>query len=155
MDTKTIPKKNSIAEVEISYKPNYKLSGLPTIQNSQEVYNIFLQTWDKRKLEFLEQFKVMLLNRANRVLGVCTIATGNDSGAIADPRIIFAVALKCNACNIILAHNHPSGRLVPSNLDSELTQRISEGGKLLNVKVLDHLIVSTEGYYSFADEGAI
>ena len=70
-------------------------------------------------------------------------------------RIIFATALKCAASSIIVAHNHPSMNLTPSEADRELTKKLREGGKLLDIKVLDHLIVTTEGYYSFADDGAI
>jgi DNA repair protein RadC len=155
MEIVTIPKGNSVAEIEVSYKPTLKLSALTKVQHSEEVYRLLIETWDKTKLQFVEQFKVMLLNRANRVLGICTITTGSATGTIADPRLIFAVALKSNACNIILAHNHPSGNLCPSTHDCELTQKIKEGGKLLEVTVIDHLIVSIEGYYSFANDGAM
>ena len=155
MEIETVPKGNSVAEIEISYKPILKLSTLPKVQTSLEVYNLFIDSWDKTKLEFVEQFKVMLLNRMNRVLGICTITTGSSTNTIADPRLIFGVALKSNACNIILCHNHPSSNLSPSRNDCEISQKIKEGGKLLDVKVVDHLIVSSEGYYSFADEGAL
>ena len=155
MEIENIPKGNSVAEIELSYRPILKLSTLPKVQRSEEIYRLLIETWDKTKLEFVEQFKVMLLNRANRVLGICTITTGSSTGTIADPRLIYAVTLKSNACNIILAHNHPSGNLCPSKYDCELTQKIKEGGKLLDVTVLDHLIVSIDGYYSFSDEGAM
>lgn len=155
MEIESVPKGNSVAEIEISYKPILKLSTLPKVQSSEEMYRLLIETWDKTKLEFVEQFKVILLNRAHRVLGICTITTGNSTGTIADPKLIFAVTLKSNAGSIILAHNHPSGNLFPSKSDCELTQRIKDGGKLLEVTVLDHLIISSEGFYSFADEGAM
>lgn len=155
MEIETVPKANSVAEIEISYKPILKLSTLAKVQSSEDVYRLLIATWDKTKLEFVEQFKVMLLNRNNRILGICTISTGNSTGTIADPKLIFAVALKSNAGSIILAHNHPSGNLVPSKADCELTQKFKEGGKFLEVAVLDHLIVTIEGFYSFADEGAM
>lgn len=155
MEIESVPKGNSVAEIEISYKPNVKLSALSKVESSAEVYRLFIETWDKTKLEFVEQFKMMLLNRSNRVLGICTITTGSSRFTIADPRLIFAVALKGNASIIILAHNHPSGSLYPSKSDCELTKKITDGGKLLEITVLDHLIVSNEGFYSFADEGAM
>ncbi len=153
MEFETVP--TSVAEIEISYKPILKLSSLPKALTSKEVYGLLIDTWDKTKLEFVEQFKVMLLNGTNRVLGICTITTGSSTNTIADPKLIFAVALKSNACSIILAHNHPSGSLFPSNRDLGLTAKIKDGGRLLEIGVVDHLIVSTEGYYSFADEGAL
>lgn len=155
MKMETISNGNVIAEIELSYKPRLKLSSLFEITSSQEGYSLFIQTWDKEKLEFVEQFKIMLLNNAHRVLGICTISTGNSNSTIADPRLIFAVALKSNACNIILAHNHPSGKLVPGESDVWITENLVNAGRLLNVKILDHLIISNEGYYSFADEGAL
>lgn len=155
MEIETIPKGSSVAEIEISYKPILKISTLPKVQDSTGIYKLFIETWDKTKIEFVEQFRIMLLNRANRVLGICTITTGSSTGTIADPKLIFAVALKANACSLAMAHNHPSGNLLPSKDDCGITQKIREGGKLLDISVLDHLIVSTEGYYSFADEGAI
>ena len=102
-----------------------------------------------------EQFKILLLNRANKVLGIYEVSTGGMSGTVADPKLIFATALKACASSIILSHNHPSGNLKPSNADLQLTQKVKEGGKLLDIEVYDHIILTTEGYYSFADEGQL
>lgn len=144
-----------VAEIEISYKPKVCLSTRPKITGSEDAYLILMDTWDKSKLEFVEQFKVMLLNRANRVLGICTLTTGSSTGTIADPKLVFAVALKANATNVILAHNHPSGTLEPSKSDSDITRKMKAAGEFLELKVLDHLIVSIEGFYSFATEGTL
>lgn len=144
-----------IAEIEVSYKPLIRISLLPEINCSKDVYELFLQTWDKTKIEYVEHFKVMLMNRANRVLGICTLTTGGVTGCIADPRMVFGLALKTNACSLIIAHNHPSGNIKPSRADEELSYKMREAGKLLDIKVLDHIILTTEGYYSFADEGAM
>ena len=89
------------------------------------------------------------------MLGTYSLARGGISSIIVDVRIIFATALKCVASSIIVAHNHPSMNLTPSEADKEITKKLKEGGKLLDIKVLDHLIVTTEGYYSFADDGVI
>src|SRR5690606_1039682 len=97
----------------------------------------------------------LLLNRANKVLGIVPISKGGTSATIADPKLIFVSAIKSNASAIILAHNHPSGNLQPSTADISLTKKIMEGGKLLDVPVIDHIIVTGHGYYSFADEGAL
>lgn len=95
----------------------------------------------------------MFLNRANKVLGILEASSGGISGTVADPRLVFVAALKANASNIIISHNHPSGNLNPSKADEELTQKIKQAGQLLDIKLFDHIIVTSEGYYSFADEG--
>ena len=93
------------------------------------------------------------MNRANRIIGVMDASSGGITGTVADPRIILCAAIKCCAVNIIIAHNHPSGSLKPSRADEQLTVKIKEAARWLDISVLDHIIISTEGYYSFADEG--
>lgn len=97
----------------------------------------------------------MLLNRRNRVLGIVNISQGGISGTIADAKVIFAIALKTCASGIIVSHNHPSGEVDPSEQDLRLTKRLAEAGEILDIKLLDHLIVSTDPYYSFKDEGRL
>ncbi len=144
-----------VAEIEISYKPGVCLSTRPKITEMDDAYSVLIATWDKEKIEFVEQFKVMLLNNANRVLGICTLTTGSSSGTIADPRQVFAVALKANATKVIIAHNHPAGNLTPSRYDEVITYKMKTVGEFLDIEVVDHLIISTEGYYSFFAEGAL
>ncbi len=102
-----------------------------------------------------EEFWIIFLNRANLVLGKKQISMGGMSGTIADPRMIFKAALDQKAVSIILCHNHPSGNNQPSASDIQLTKNISEAGKLLEINVLDHIIVTQHGFYSFADEGLL
>jgi DNA repair protein RadC len=102
-----------------------------------------------------EEFWIIFLNRANLVLGKKQISMGGMSGTIADPRMIFKAALDQKAVSIILCHNHPSGNNQPSSSDIQLTKNISEAGKLLEINVLDHIIVTQHGFYSFADEGLL
>jgi DNA repair protein RadC len=102
-----------------------------------------------------EEFWILLLNQAGKVTAKELISKGGLTGTVADPKIIFSIALQQNAVSIVMAHNHPSGNLKPSQLDIELTKKIASAGKLLDIKVLDHLIVTNDGYYSFADEGVI
>ncbi|WP_316797111.1 JAB domain-containing protein [Pedobacter agri] len=141
-----------VAEVEVSYKSNYNITERPQINSSQVAYKILLQHWQLGKIELLEEFKVILLNTSNRVLGIVDISVGGVSGTLADPKIIFAVALKTNSSKIILSHNHPSGNLNPSEADKRLTQKLKDGGKLLDIEVCDHIIVTNHSYFSFADE---
>jgi DNA repair protein RadC len=93
-----------IAEVELVYKSNIKASLRPTLSSSNDVYELFLQSWDENKIELQEQFKMLMLNRANKVVGIFEVSSGGVTGTIADPKLIFMAALKANACMIILAH---------------------------------------------------
>lgn len=102
-----------------------------------------------------EEFWIIFLNRANGIIGKQQISKGGMSGTVADPRMIFKAALDQKAASIILCHNHPSGNNQPSAADVQLTKNISEGGKVLEITVLDHIIVTQHGFYSFADEGLI
>lgn len=142
-----------VSEVELSYKPCFKPSERPNLGSSHDVYKLLKSGWNPGKLEFIEQFKLLLLNRGNRVLGLLEVSSGGVAGTVADPKVIFAAALKASASSIILAHNHPSGQLKPSSADIALTNKLKRGGELLDIQVLDHLILSSEGYYSFGDEG--
>ncbi len=144
-----------VSEVELVYKSKVKASERPRITKSQEVYAIFIALWDKNKIEFVEEFKVVFLNQANCVLALCSISSGGLTGTVADLRIVFGAALKLNACAIAICHNHPSGNLKPSKVDEDLTLLFSEAGRLLNIRLIDHLIITNEGYYSFADQGAL
>jgi len=124
----------------------------PIVKDSRSVAT-YLQTLLKDHHH--EIFGVLYLNRAGRIKNFETISQGGITGTIADPRSLFKRALEEEAVSIILYHNHPSGSLRPSRADEELTQKIREGAKYLDIKLLDHIIVSDEGYFSFADEGRI
>jgi DNA repair protein RadC len=143
----------SICEISVTYSTKVKASNRPKIAGSRDAYELVLPVWDD--IEYRESFCVLLMNRANRVLGISHVSTGGVSGTVADPKLIFQHALKANASSLILLHNHPSGNTNPSEADIHLTRKLVEGGKLLDLAVLDHLIVTTDGYYSFADEGLI
>jgi DNA repair protein RadC len=102
-----------------------------------------------------EVFAVLFLNRANRIRHFEIISSGGMTGTVADPRIILKKALEEEAVSIILCHNHPSGNLKPSRADEELTKKIQQATKFFDIVLLDHIIVSTDGYFSFADEGLV
>ncbi|GEP51099.1 DNA repair protein [Flavobacterium noncentrifugens] len=145
----------TVSEIQLIYKTSVKPSERPQIQSSASAYDILMQAWDQNKIEFIEQFKIVLLNKGNKVLGIYELSTGGISGTVVDVRLIFAAALKANASGIIMAHNHPSDNLKASDADKEITKKIVSAGKLLDIPVLDHLIVTTENYYSFADNGVL
>jgi DNA repair protein RadC len=142
-----------ICEISVNYSSKVKPGNRPKIAGSRDCYDLVLPLWDD--LEYCESFACLLMNRANRVLGIALVSKGGISGTVADPKVIFQHALKANASCLILLHNHPSGNTNPSEADIHLTRKLVEGGKLLDLAVLDHLIVTTDGYYSFADEGLI
>ncbi|WP_316832269.1 RadC family protein [Pedobacter aquatilis] len=102
-----------------------------------------------------EEFWVLLLNRSNRITGKHLISKGGQAGTIADPKIIFKLALEHNAANLVMAHNHPSGSLKPSDSDNKLTRAMVASGLMLGLPVVDHLIFTDYGYYSYKDEGLI
>ena len=144
----------TVSEVELTYKSKVKASDRPQITSSSISYDILLNNWSDQ-IEFIEEFNILLLNAANRVLGFYNVSKGGHTGTVVDARVVFSAALKMKASYLILSHNHPSGALRPSLADIELTKKLVEGGKLLNIKVLDHLIITPYGYYSFADERKI
>ena len=115
---------------------------------SEDAYNLVRA--DMEDLNY-EVFKVILLNRSHTVIKVVEISRGGVAGTVVDAKLIFKTALDHLASSIILVHNHPSGNLEPSEADKQLTKQLTEAGEYLNVKVLDHLIVSYKGHYSFAD----
>lgn len=123
---------------------------VPAITSSRDAFTVL-----KRYYMDLnhEEFRILLLNRANKVLSQHLISKGGQAGTVADPKIIFQTALENHAASIILSHNHPSGNLKPSQADMSLTHKLRDAGGLLDIAVLDHLIFSNEKYLSFADEG--
>lgn len=148
---------NNVSEIDIVYKRKVtcKASERPLVSSSADGYQICRHYWNEDKIELLEEFKVLFLSRANRVLQLFPVSQGGITGTVADPRLILAGAITVAACSMILVHNHPSGSLKPSRQDEELTMKIKEAAKYFDIKVLDHLIISSEGYYSFADEGLL
>ncbi len=103
----------------------------------------------------LEVFAVIYLNQAHKIIGFEIVSTGGITGTVADPRVILKKALEKNAVSIVLSHNHPSGSLKPSGADKFITEKVKQAASFLDIKVLDHIIVSEMGYYSFADSGEL
>ncbi|MCC9063580.1 JAB domain-containing protein [Flavobacterium piscisymbiosum] len=144
-----------VTEIELVYKTRVKASERPQIKSSKEAYNLLRSTWDEGKIEYFEQFKILFLNNSFKVLGLYKMSSGGITGTIVDIRMVFSAALKANAINFILVHNHPSGSTQPSEADKYITKKIKQAGELLDIKLLDHLIITSESYYSFTDDGAL
>lgn len=148
--------KTEVTELKMVYYNKIKAADRPQIKSSFDAYDILAANWDEGTIGLFEEFYVLLMDRANRVIGRYLVSQGGMAGTVVDAKIIFACALKTKAHSIILAHNHPSSNLRPSQADIDLTKKLLKGGELLDIAVLDHLILSPEGgYYSFADEGII
>jgi DNA repair protein RadC len=145
-----------ISEVQLIYRSKVPASQRVKISCSRDAYDLLLKSWDFNYIEFVEEFKMLLMNRSNAVLGILSVSKGGISGTVTDVRLIFQAAIKANASGIIVCHNHPSGNLNPSESDSKITHKIKEAGNLMDIQLLDHLIITTEGnYYSFADNGLL
>jgi DNA repair protein RadC len=140
-------------EIEITYRNRIPYEQRIPVRESRTAYELLWQAWDLNKIELQEQFKILLLDQQAHCLGIADIGTGGIASCVADPRLIFTTALKARASSIILAHNHPSGSLKPSDADLALTRKLVEGGRLLDLTIFDHLIMTPERYCSFADEG--
>ena len=124
----------------------------PVVRGSNTAFEVFLPYLSDLNHE---EFWVLYLNRANRPIKVGKVSSGGLTATVVDPRVVFRTALECNATQLILAHNHPSGNLEPSQADRDLTDRFLQAGSLLEIEVLDHLIVSNANYHSFADHGML
>lgn len=136
-----------VSEVDLVFRSKVKASLRPKVTDPDDAYKLLIRTWDKEKLELLEQCKVLLLTLKGGVLGIYEASSGGIDRTIVDARTIFAAALKTNATAIIIAHNHPSGVAKPTEQDTELTKRLVLSGDILDITVLDHLIVTEEDYF--------
>lgn len=143
----------TIAEIQLKYKPLKTTNA--KITSSKDAYSCFKSSWDHETIELQEEFKLLLLNRSNEVLGIHLLSKGGISATVVDIKLLFVIAIKTAASSIIMAHNHPSGNLNPSECDKRLFEKIVKASKLLDINILDNLIISNHGYYSFADEGLI
>lgn len=140
------------SEIEIHYKRPL-FSEMKTIATAQDVNTILRSYINPKLIDVKEFFWVVFLSRANCVLGISTINCGDVHGVTVNIREILQLTLLTHASQIIVAHNHPSGKLIPSKKDEKITNKIAEGVVLFDVKLLDHLIITSESFLSFANEG--
>ncbi len=140
------------AALELGIRRDMAENKKPVITSSNDIAQYLIAQFQYKAHEV---FAVVFLNNANKVNHLEIISEGGITGTVADPRIILRKALEHEATSIILCHNHPSGNLKPSRADEELTNKIKNAADFFTIKVMDHIIVSNEGYYSFADEGKL
>lgn len=145
----------TVNEIQLTYQKSPIFSyQITTTDKAAKCLNE-IYTHDNAQIDVKEYMYVLLVNHANEVVHYYRLSEGGISGTVADVRLIFATALKCLATGLILAHNHPSGQLYPSNSDLTLTQKFVDAGKILDIPILDHIILSSTGYYSFSEHGDI
>lgn len=140
-------------KISLSFDKKVKKSELRTITGAESCVDVLREVFNKDTFDWTEEVVMLCLNRANKVVGFYKVSSGGLSSSIVDPRVIFTIALNCAANSIILSHNHPSGNRVPSVQDKDITKKIKEAGKLLDIGLLDHIILTDDNYYSFMEEG--
>lgn len=145
---------NTISEIKVAYRP-LSTTILNPITQSKDVYDLIIREWDDNILEMIEEVKVIFLNRTNKQIGIYNLAKGGITGCVVDIRIILSIALKTLATGVILVHNHPSGNLKPSTEDKKITNELRKACEIMNITLLDHLIVTRKGFFSFADANLI
>ena len=143
----------NVSEVKITYESNNKNKKKLKVNSSAKIYALMLKNWEQ--IEYRESFKILLLDVSKQALGINTVSTGGLSGTTVDVRMILQGALLANAKEIVACHNHPSGNVRPSYDDDVVTMRIREASKIIDIHLIDHLIITKDGYYSYKDAGRL
>ncbi len=146
----------AVSEVKLTYKPKVKASERPTIRSSSAMYKLLVEkVYDADTIEHREFVKLILFNRAGKLIGVHHLSEGGINGTTMDVRVVMQSAILSNCSGIMISHNHPSGNMKPSPQDNQMTDNVKKACKIMEINFLDHIIVTTEGYYSYADEGGL
>ena len=136
---------------EIKIKVTLSKGDRVKINNSTDAYNVFKDLFDPNTIVWSEEMILLALNRNNEVYAWRRVSSGGTTGTVCDPKVIFSILLNCGASAFILAHNHPSGALIPSKQDIDITQKLKDGGEILDINLLDHLIIGHDNYYSMGE----
>lgn len=141
-------------EIKITYsRRNSDSQEKRIVKSSLDLYNYLLKIWDFETIDLFEEFKIVLLNQSNTVIGMYPVSKGGISSTIVEIRHIIYIALKTNSSSLALAHNHPSGNLKPSSADLKITNKIKDACNLMDIQLLDHIIMSRTNYLSLKDDG--
>lgn len=145
-----------VCDVKLTYNTKVKSSERAVVKDSNSAYSLLIgHVYDPETIQHREYMKLILLNRAHKVLGIAHISEGGLDSTSADIRIIMQAAILGNASAMILSHNHPSGNKQPSNQDDLLTEKVNKAAKLFGIQLLDYIIATDSEYYSYSDEGRI
>lgn len=147
--------KMEVQEIQVTVRYKSKKSKRIQIKNSDDAYRFFKTIFNAGTIDWTEEVVLLCFNYAMEVIGYYKVASGGMTSVPIDSRVIFGVASNCFATSIMLAHNHPTGRLAPSYADLEVTKKLKAGGEILGIQLLDHLIVTSEGFYYFADNNQL
>lgn len=145
--------KTRLPEILLSYRRGTE--PIVKITSAEDAYNVFATIYDTNIIEYIECSYALFLNRANNTIGWMKLSQGGTCATIMDTKVLFATALKCGASAVIVSHNHPSGQLKASEQDKRITKNLKEVGHLLEIELLDHLILTSDGFLSFANEGML
>lgn len=143
-----------VSEIQLKYQPQPLTE---TINGAKDIHQLLIsRVFDADTIGYKETFKVLLLNNSNKIIGYTTISEGGLTSTIVDVRVIIQTALVCNATSIIITHNHPSGNPIPSGQDDSLTKKIKSACELMDIRLLDHIIVTPyDSFYSYCNEGRL
>jgi DNA repair protein RadC len=157
MNNKTSNEIMTVCEVKINYLPKVKPSQRPSLSCAEDIYRLLVENvvFPPASIEHREFFKAMLLNNANKLLGIIHLSEGGVDATVVDIRHIMQAVILANAGKLVLCHNHPSGITSPSTADDKLTTRIKNACDIMNINLVDHIIISSESYYSYADQGRL
>jgi DNA repair protein RadC len=154
MELKKAFELSNLGEFSVEYKYKSNLKNRPQINSSKDAYEVLKQVFNNKKIGLQEQIVVLYMNNSNTIIGTCNLCSGSLTSAIVDIRLIVASALKLMATSLIISHNHPSGKLVASDQDKEITKKLYKALELIDMKLLDHIIISPfDEYFSLKDEG--
>ncbi|MDH6358963.1 JAB domain-containing protein [Parabacteroides sp. PF5-9] len=146
----------NLQQIKLVYSLSKTILERPTLSHSKNVYDFLIEhAFDSETIGLKESFKAVFVSINNKVLGIYPLAEGGCSHCPIDTKLIMSAAILSNAQGIILAHNHPSGNITPSSLDKAITEKIKQASNLLDIRLLDHIIVTPFDYYSFSDNGII
>jgi|694.fasta_scaffold86224_4 DNA repair protein RadC len=145
--------KNTVPEIKVSYKS--EIIDARVLSGTIATYQFLLNLYDIETIELKEEAFCLYLNRGNRLLGWYKLSSGGIHGTVIDIKLVLGIALKSASTMIILSHNHPSGRLIPSTQDKEITFKLRQAASLMDICLVDHMIVHPSGYFSFAEEGLL
>ena len=143
-----------IPQIRLSYVADVT-TDVKRANTSSICADLLRASFEEGELDYREWFKVMYLNRALKPLGIQTISMGGTASTLIDAKVIFSGALLSNAHSIVLCHNHPSGSLRPSPEDDKITRKLVDGAKLLDLRITDHIIITSSAHYSYVDEGRL
>jgi len=146
---------NCLPEIKVSFHPFLAASERVIVSSSSSVFDLVISIWNTETINLYEEFLVIYLARNNGVIGYRFMNKGSNCGTVVDIKLILCIALNANASSLILIHNHPSGNMKPSKQDLVITEKIKKSSEYMDLKLMDHLIIRSDSYYSFCDEGIL